>query len=669
MSSQSSQHNVNIKYRADIDGLRALSIVAVVAFHAYPEWITGGFVGVDVFFVISGFLISSIIFAGLDNGDFSFADFYARRAKRIFPALILVLLASLVAGWLFLLPEEYKQLGKHVVASVVFAQNIALWKETGYFDSGIESKPIMHLWSLGIEEQFYLIFPFLVWGLWRFQFKPLILVVLLLVVSFGGNLQMLEADPAGAFFLPHTRFWELMAGSLLAYWRFKPVSNEIRENRLAGFLKYIRSNSAQKTPSHWIDDSLAWMGLFLIVGAFLNINGDMKFPGWRGLLPVFGAMLIIQAGPTAWVNRILLANRLMVGVGVISYPLYLWHWPLFAYARLAASEPPSDGLLFVLIVLSLALAILTYRLIERPIRFGTPFPATTIVLCLFMVGLGVGGFYASKTGFKNRFPKVVRELENYQPDFAKLYRQDTCLIGAKQADKGFDETCYATRRRHENATAKAALLWGDSYAAHLYPGMKPVFAKDLMIDQLTTIACPPLVDLDLPKKPYCKSLNTAVADKILSKKYDVVILAANWEGYVKKGYDIGKEIRKTLQKLKVGGVGKFIIVGPPPNWPKGLPRTLFEIFRSNGLHQIPYRTTIGLSQKTAVLDDSIQQIAAAEQIEYLSPWRLLCDKAGCLTRTGDTAAHLMAFDGGHLTANGSETLFRLYLESGQRRGW
>jgi peptidoglycan/LPS O-acetylase OafA/YrhL len=190
-----------------------LSILAVVAFHAYPEWITGGFVGVDVFFVISGFLISSIIFAGLDNGDFSFADFYARRARRIFPALILVLLASLVAGWFFLLPEEYKQLGKHVVASVAFAQNIALWKETGYFDSGIESKPIMHLWSLGIEEQFYLIFPFLVWGLWRFQFKPLILVVLLLVFSFGGNLQMLEADPAGAFFLPHTRFWELYSFS------------------------------------------------------------------------------------------------------------------------------------------------------------------------------------------------------------------------------------------------------------------------------------------------------------------------------------------------------------------------------------------------------------------------------------------------------------------------
>lgn len=615
------------------------------------------------FFVISGFLISSIIFAGLNSGGFGFVGFYARRAKRIFPALILVLASSLVAGWFVLLPEEYKQLGKHIAASAVFAQNFALWKETGYFDSGIESKPIMHLWSLGVEEQFYLVFPLLAWGLWRFQFEPLLLIVMLLAVSFGNNLWMMGTDSVGAFFLPQTRFWELMAGGLLAYWWARPTLMAHPANPSADSLKPIRENG------HFIDDALAWIGLCLVVAAFFSINRDTEFPGWWGLLPVVGATLIIKAGPTAWANRKLLGNRLMVGVGAISYPLYLWHWPLFAYARLAMGEPPSDALIFALIFLSFVLAALTYRLIECPIRFGQGFPAKTAILCLLMVALGVGGFYTSKKGFKNRFPKIVRELENYQPNFAALYRQETCLIGAKQADKGFDDVCYATNNLPEKAKIKAALLWGDSYAAHLYPGLRSMFAEELVVDQLTTIACPPLVDFELTKKPYCKRLNAFVSDKILSKQYDVVIMAANWEGYAIKGYDVGTEIRKTIEKLKIGGVEKLIVVGPPPHWAKGLPRTLFQIFQSNGLHRIPYRTEIGLSPKTVHLDKLIQQVVVDNNIQYISPWRLLCNEEGCLARTGEAAAHLMAFDEGHLTANGSETLFSLYLESGQHQGW
>ncbi len=210
-------HLSHPKYRPDIDGLRAVAVLSVVAFHAFPAWMKGGFIGVDVFFVISGFLITTIIFENLDRGTFSFAEFYARRIKRIFPALLLVLVASFAFGWFSLLADEYKQLGKHIAAGAGFVSNLVLWSELGYFDNSAETKPLLHLWSLGIEEQFYIAWPFFLWLAWKRNFSFLTLTILVAFLSFYLNFNGIKKDAVATFYSPQTRFWELLAGSILAW--------------------------------------------------------------------------------------------------------------------------------------------------------------------------------------------------------------------------------------------------------------------------------------------------------------------------------------------------------------------------------------------------------------------------------------------------------------------
>jgi len=215
--SSSQSHLTHPKYRPDIDGLRAIAVLAVVAFHAFPSWFKGGFIGVDVFFVISGYLISTVIFENLDKETFSFSEFYARRIKRIFPALIIVLIACLVFGWFALLADEYNQLGKHVAAGAGFISNIVFWNESGYFDNVSDTKPLLHLWSLGIEEQFYIVWPFLLWFAWKRNFNILTITVLVCIASFVLNIKGIKQDVVATFYSPETRFWELLSGSLLAW--------------------------------------------------------------------------------------------------------------------------------------------------------------------------------------------------------------------------------------------------------------------------------------------------------------------------------------------------------------------------------------------------------------------------------------------------------------------
>lgn len=340
----------NPAYRPDIDGLRAVAILSVVVFHAFPSVLSGGFVGVDIFFVISGFLISSILFKNLAQGSFSFADFYSRRVRRIFPALILVLAASFAIGWFILLPDEYMQLGKHMAAGAGFVQNFVLWKESGYFDIDSQLKPLLHLWSLSIEEQFYLLYPLLLWAAWRLRFNVLAIVGLLCLVSFGLNVAWVGQNAVAAFYAPVTRFWELMAGAVLAY------------------LTVLKPESVVLQRAAAVKDILSFSGLLLILSAVIGLDKSSQFPGWWALGPVLGACLLILAGPAAWVNRKILANKLAVFVGLISYPLYLWHWPLLSFAQILTGKAASVGVRIVIVAVSLMLAWLTYRFIETPIR-------------------------------------------------------------------------------------------------------------------------------------------------------------------------------------------------------------------------------------------------------------------------------------------------------------
>jgi peptidoglycan/LPS O-acetylase OafA/YrhL len=329
--------------RPDIDGLRAIAIIAVVGFHAFPQAFPGGFVGVDVFFVLSGFLITSIIVSGLARGSFSFLEFYARRTRRIFPALIIVLAACLAVGWFDLLPGEYTALGKHTVAGSTFLTNVVQWSEAGYFDPSAQSKPLLHLWSLGIEEQFYLAWPLVAFVAWRFGKKVFAAAAMIVIVSFLICLKITAGHPVTAFYLPWSRAWELLLGGCVATmppFRY-PVYMAVR-------------NTA----------SVA--GAVLIVSAVAMFDDHSVYPGWRAAVPTIGTALMLWAGSDAVLNRRLLKLPVMVRVGLISYPLYLWHWPILSYLWIVGDSTVATRAIGL--VLSVALAWATYRFVEFPMR-------------------------------------------------------------------------------------------------------------------------------------------------------------------------------------------------------------------------------------------------------------------------------------------------------------
>lgn len=273
-------HLVHPKYRPDIDGLRAIAILSVVGFHAFG--VIGGFAGVDIFFVISGFLISTIIFESVENKSFSFIEFYVRRIRRIFPALSLVLIAVLIGGYFLLVDEEYMELGKHAAAGAGFMSNLVLWSESGYFKTEAELKPLLHLWSLGIEEQFYIFWPLIVWASWSSRFRLLAITALVLIASFLYNIHQVDIDSVGTFYSPLTRFWELLIGSILAALNFQRVN----------------LNTAPSRYEHLISVS---GGLLIVISLFL-LDKTRPFPGWWAVLPTIGAAMIIFCSPKAIFN-------------------------------------------------------------------------------------------------------------------------------------------------------------------------------------------------------------------------------------------------------------------------------------------------------------------------------------------------------------------------------
>ena len=394
----------SIPPQPDIDGLRAIAVLLVVAFHAFPSWVRGGFIGVDVFFVISGYLISTIIFENLERGTFSFAEFYARRVKRIFPALLLVFVASYSFGWFALLADEYKQLGKHIAAGAGFVSNIVLWNEAGYFDNSAETKPLLHLWSLGIEEQFYIVWPLLLWMAWKRKFNLLTITILVAVVSFYLNVNGIRKDAVATFYSPQTRFWELLCGSLLAWVTLykKDAFSSIR-TKIDGWLASALYKEKLEPDGKALSNVLSFLGMFLLALGFWPINKGYSFPGKWAIVPVLGAVLTISACPNAWVNRTVLSNRLAVWFGLISFPLYLWHWPLLSFARIIEGEVPSRSIRISAVITSVAFAWLTYKFVESPIRLGKRSIAKTTVLIVLTAFVGSVGYSTyRRDGFKFR---------------------------------------------------------------------------------------------------------------------------------------------------------------------------------------------------------------------------------------------------------------------------
>lgn len=399
------------KYRPDIDGLRAVAVLAVVAFHAFPGWVTGGFIGVDIFFVISGYLISTIIFESLNKGTFNFFEFYSRRIRRIFPALLLVLIACFTFGWFALLADEYKQLGQHISGGAGFVSNFILWNEAGYFDNSAETKPLLHLWSLGIEEQFYIVWPLLLWFSWKRKFNLLIITIVVAAATFILNLKGVKQDMVATFYSPVSRFWELLSGSLLAWLTlYNKGKFSIILSGAELWLCSIVYRNKHKIDRNTLVNAVSFIGLFLLLYGFWRINKGLSFPGKWALVPVLGAVLIIAAGSKAWVNRAILSNKVLVWFGLISFPLYLWHWPLLSFARIVEGEVPSQNMRIGIVILSIALAWLTYRLVERPLRFGGHGKTKVAVLVVLMTIVGYVGYNTyERNGLLFRFDHLSEE--------------------------------------------------------------------------------------------------------------------------------------------------------------------------------------------------------------------------------------------------------------------
>ena len=431
-------------YRPDIDGLRAIAVLSVVVFHAFPSFIRGGFVGVDIFFVISGFLISKHIWEELGTGVFSIKTFYARRVKRIFPALSIVFLSCLVMGWIILTPGEYEQLGRHVLAGTAFVSNLLFWKEAGYFDNAADTKPLLHLWSLGIEEQFYIVWPLFLAFFWRYSRHLGWAFIGVMGVSLTYSEIISHRDVVADFYSPFTRFWELALGAALAH------------------SALIKPNLDSK-----IRSLISWFGLFLLIVAVIIIQKNYLFPGLWALLPTMGAACIIFAGEDAWVNRQLLSLRMFVWFGLMSYPLYLWHWPLLTFARIMESGTPSVLVRLCLLATSILLAWLTYKFIERPIRSKPRSKKLILMLSLSMLTLGISGLIVKDNhGFKSRqFSMLNGDSSTIILGADRDKLQHECGIAEPQ--KSFFQYCL----KSPGTDDPNYILIGDSKGEALYYGL------------------------------------------------------------------------------------------------------------------------------------------------------------------------------------------------------
>ena len=628
------------KYRPDIDGLRAIAVLSVVIFHAFPNLLKGGFIGVDVFFVISGYLISTIIFESLENKKFSFLQFYNRRIKRIFPAVILILIISYVIGWFVLLPQDYEQLGKHIAAGAGFISNIAFLNEAGYFDTSAEMKPLLHLWSLGIEEQFYILWPLLIWFIWGKKNRILLAIIVLIIISFYLNTKGVKENITTTFYSPHTRFWEILCGGLLSWVSFSKNAYiyKITNTKLINLI--INKNESITK------NILSFIGLILLAYGFVKINQEFSFPGLWAVIPVAATVLLIYSGPNAWVNKKILSNNLAVWFGLISFPLYLWHWPLLTFARIIENSIPSYKLRIFIVVISILLAWFTYKYLEQPIRFGNKNKFTTTILSAAMLIIGCIGFATYKhEGFSFRYPEIVQNLMDFRFDYRTAYRSGSCFLDPEQDESGF-EGCDSTRKKEQDSI----LLWGDSHAAHLYPGYKITYGKSHNIIQRTASGCPPILEFSVKSRPHCTKINESIIKSLNNSLPDKVVLAAIWTDYNLENLEM------TIKKIKEAGVKNIQLIGPVPQWHDNLPKQLYTYFNENIPHVVPSRMNHGLNDKFYKTDAILKEKSLSLKITYISAKEIMCNNAGCITRIGESLNELTAWDYGHLTTKGSEFL-------------
>lgn len=616
----------HLKYRTDIDGLRAIAVLSVVGFHLFPQWIKGGFIGVDIFFVISGFLISTIIFGSLENNTFTYHEFYRRRVRRIFPALVVVLLVSLGVGWFGLLAGDYLQLAQHTLGGASFVSNFLLWRESGYFDTNAETKPLLHLWSLAIEEQFYILWPLLLGWVWRRKCNFFIVTSVVALFSFGFNVLSYPEHATAAFYLPLSRFWELMIGGLLAY---------VALSKPGLIIRYRNAQSA--------------VGFLLICVGLAFISSARDFPSWWALLPTLGSALLIAAGQGAYFNRILLSNKLLVWFGKISYPLYLWHWPLLSFALVLNNEETTSRAMRIGVVfLSIVLAWFTYKFVETPIRTSNKISTLKLIgaFCFVAMLAGAVALFGGMPQravhsdqakvFLDQYKKLHRfGLSEYYMERCDFYDWHT------RGNKGaIDKACTEV-----SGDRQVFLLWGDSHAQALSFGFRQNVSPEVQLAHIVTSGCKPKLNEDLnngANKPACSASNKLAVEFIKKNRPARVFVAQSEKHELNNWYEMSQFVRANN--------GELVLIGPVPQWRPSLPIIVAKDLKAR-------RDFVGEGLDLTVMatNKTLRDTYLGTDVRYVSLIDDLCAANLCMAKVPTSDPFdLITLDYGHLTPAGSD---------------
>lgn len=620
-----------MNYRREIDGLRAVAVLPIIFFHAGVELFSGGFVGVDVFFVISGYLITSIILTEKQEGAFSLVGFYERRARRILPALFFVMLVCVPFAWLWMLPSAMKDFSQSLVAVSVFASNI-FFMDSRYFVTAAEVKPLLHTWSLAVEEQYYLLFPLFLLMTWRLGKRWVVgILVVIAVVSLAvaqwGSLN----KPEKTFYLLPARGWELLIGVFIAFYLFAKGNEKKVQEKSGEFGSLV--------------------GLLLIVYSVFAFDETTPFPSLYALMPTVGAaFLILFATPQTLVGK-LLASKLLVGIGLISYSAYLWHQPMLAFARVRIFEGPSPYLLLFLAASSMVLAYVSWRYIELPFRDRNCVSRRTVLSVVLVMGLiliCMGAYGELKNGFDERLSIKERDLISYlQYKRQSLYREGLCFLEPEQRFSDFSTICSSNV-----AGNGIVILWGDSHAAALSSGFRAVLSNFV---QYTASACPPAVGVSFRRRPHCKDINDFVLGEVNRIKPSLVLLHANWSGYKKQ--NVLSSISNTIRVIgAVSPTSKILVVGSVPQWSRSLPELMVR--SKITLDKISYIDTPRLSDLRK-LDESYRIAALNNGVLFFSALDVLCKNETCLAVAEMNGRYEpIAWDNEHLTEAGSLLLVK-----------
>lgn len=551
------------RYRPEIDGLRALAVIAVVLYHA-GFGCTGGYIGVDVFFVISGYLITSLIWKDLETGKFTFAHFWERRARRIVPALVVTTIAVLVAGWFILLPSDFASLGRATASQAVFAANIHYWQDSGYFAGIAEEKPLLHTWSLAVEEQFYLIVPFLFWAAYRFvRLRSRTAILSLLAAaglfSFAVAVYGVAKHPQASFYLLPTRAWELLLGAFVA---FSSVDNRLLKLR-------------------WLREAGSLVGLALVLVSTWFYTITTPFPGIAALVPCVGTALLIWTNGRRDATVPTVIGRMftwkpLVFVGLISYSLYLWHWPFFAYARYMAIEPLPVATRLILVVAGFALAVLSWRFVETPFREKQIAKGNTVFRYAGagLVAVLAGGLIAmGGRGFPDRYPIAAQRFEAARAEGAAVYSLSEAQVRAGD---------LVPMGVKDESARPAVLIWGDSHAMSAMPAfdayLKSVGLRGVAATHPSTA---PIVGWHIVARhglgAKADAFNKAVIDYVKRNRVQHVVMAGFWTGYttdIGDGYGaFAKAMVDTVRLVREAGAQPWILVNVPKH-PFDVPKTM-----------------------------------------------------------------------------------------------